>query len=58
MPNSFSRFLNDEELNKVRDLYLKALQEVEEAEANAEADAEEPQQKPADSGTGQTTTEI
>ncbi|WP_327173973.1 hypothetical protein OG599_00980 [Streptomyces sp. NBC_01335] len=54
MPNSFSRFLNDEELNKVRDLYLKALQEVEQAEA----EVEEPQEKPADSGNAQTTNEV
>ncbi|WP_202237858.1 hypothetical protein [Actinacidiphila reveromycinica] len=52
MPNSFSRFLNDEELNKVRDLYLKALQDVEELEA------EDPEEKPADPGTGQTSTEL
>ncbi len=52
MPNSFSRFLNDEELQKVRDLYLEALQEVEEDEA------EEPPEKPAGSGTAQTATEV
>jgi hypothetical protein len=52
MPNSFSRFLNDEELKKVRDLYLQALEEVEQNEA------EESQEKPAGSGTPQTSTEV
>jgi hypothetical protein len=35
MPNSFSRFLSDEELQKVRELYLQSLQEAEQ-ESGAE----------------------
>ncbi|MFE9636303.1 hypothetical protein [Streptomyces sp. NPDC006463] len=52
MPNSFSRFLNDEELKKVRELYLKSLQEAEHGEAD------EQQERQAGSGAAETTTEV
>lgn len=45
MPNSFSRFLNEEELKRVRELYLKSLQD---AEQGAE---------PTDPGSTETTAE-
>lgn len=35
MPNSFSRFLSNEELQKVRELYLQSLQDAEQ-ESGAE----------------------
>ncbi|WP_168220691.1 hypothetical protein [Streptomyces sp. RFCAC02] len=55
MPNSFSRFLNDEELKKVRELYLASLQE---AEQDKSEDQQEKQEKQAGSGSAETTTEV
>lgn len=52
MPNSFSRFLNDEELKKVRELYLKSLQEAEQGEAD------EQHEEQTGSGAAETTTEV
>jgi hypothetical protein len=49
MPNSFSRFLNDEELQKVRELYLQSLQDAEQEHGTGAAD-EIPGEDPVASG--------
>lgn len=38
MSNSFARFLSDEELLQVRELYLQSMAEVDEAMENADGD--------------------
>lgn len=43
MPNSFSRFLSDEDLAKVREEYLEALAEV---ESDADPHADSPHGQP------------
>jgi hypothetical protein len=43
MPNSFSRFLSDEDLAKVREQFLEALAEV---ESDADTLADPPQGQP------------
>lgn len=45
MPNSFSRFLSDEDLAKVREQYLEALAEVE-SEVDPHADSPHGQPRP------------
>ena len=45
MPNSFSRFLSDEDLTEVREQYLEALAEVE-SDADTHADSPHGQPRP------------
>ena len=44
MPSSFSRFLSEEELEQVRDLYLESLKALEAAEAEETAQAGQAEQ--------------